>query len=82
NTSDAHAHEEWPGQIRSGRRGSASRLRHIEDYHCRARPGRGGAMNGPRIKLDIHLTREKLTVLGLGHATCALEGPLFEAVAE
>lgn len=27
-TSNAHAHGEWPGQIRSGRRGATSRLRY------------------------------------------------------
>ena len=37
-------------------------------------------MNAPRVKLDIDTTREKLAVLGLGHAVEALEGLLAEAV--
>ena len=37
-------------------------------------------MSGPRVKLDIDATREKLLALGLGHAAEALEGLLGEAV--
>ena len=37
-------------------------------------------MTAQRVKLDIDTTREKLGVLGLGHAVDALEGLLSEAV--
>lgn len=37
-------------------------------------------MTAPRVKLDIDATRERLAALGLGHASCALDGLLSEAV--
>ena len=37
-------------------------------------------MTAPRVRLDIDATRDKLGMLGLGHAVDALEGLLAEAV--
>jgi transposase InsO family protein len=50
NTSDVHAHGEWPVQITSGRRGSASRLRVIGDwisFYNNRRPHQALAMRTP-----------------------------------
>jgi len=45
-------------------------------------PGGAGAMNAPRVKLDIDRTRERLPLLGCLHAAEALDGLLAEAVRE